>query len=75
MKQMTSKPRTPFPSPLAGEGGERGGNPSASRVRGSLRMSKRRSPPHPVLAFGSDHPLSRGEREKSAVLLTMRPRG
>src|SRR5258708_21685349 len=41
---------------LAGEGGEAA--QAAERGEGYLR----RITPHPVLAFGSDHPLPQGER-------------
>ena len=74
---VRSGPRSHFPSPLVGEGGSRGGNPSASRVRGhSLTRVKTPHPPRsrslssgralrgPVGSLGTLSHKGRGEEER-----------
>ena len=47
MSVLTREPLALFPSPLAGEGGEAEAIAEPSQVRGLLRKSQTKRPPHP----------------------------
>jgi hypothetical protein len=66
-----AQPRSRFPSPLGGEGSERGAAASASRVRGPVTLDRRLPPHPPSLGFASARapspPKGEGQRVRDSV--------